>query len=167
MRSNPQTAQYLSALLLLSAVFILPACKKEKNERTLTYRTVGLRLKVQSANGTDLCDPASPGAFTTANTDLFYLAGGQYKQVQGQTLSSHMPENMMFFRFDHTHYQLVVYPSTTVNDRQVSTTLVKFGDHIPDTVRLRYKVVGFDGFADSIWVNSKGGIIDSIFTLIK
>jgi hypothetical protein len=163
---NPKKATHLFALSFLSAVFIMPACKKEKNEKVLTYRTVGLRLKVQSANGTDLCNPTSPGAFTTANTDLFYLVDGRYNQVQGQTLNPHMPENMMFFH-DQTHYLLVVYPSTTVNDQQISTTLIKFGDHAPDTVLLRYKVVELDGFADSLWVNGKGGTADDTFTLTK
>lgn len=170
MKLNPKKARPLVIALPLFCLYILPSCKKEDKVPPLKYGEVNLCLSVKSRDSVDLCNPASPGAFTTANTDLFYLANGQYKRVEGQTFHPYAPENLMFFQHNNGKYQVLIIPSTGVDDRKISSTLVKFGTHVPDTIKVQYEIAGHQGIAVAAWVNGKKaelGGTNTPFTLIK
>jgi len=120
--------------IIISAGMLLLSCQKSEQPESVHVST-DVIFAVRDADGNDLLDPVTPGAFDEADIDVFYYENGEYKPVYEGHLD--YPKSFMIINEKGDDFaRIKVFVDINHTDQDgVSTTLVGFGDNEPDTIR--------------------------------
>jgi hypothetical protein len=154
---------------LYFALFMLTpfACKKNKGPIVCCAMiNTGVHISVSTTSNLDLLNPTTPGAFREDNIEVFEKKAAGYTRVFNGNMDN--PKGFGIDLNPKTNtYQMNLGVSTAAFSPDTSVTLIKFGDHVPDTIRaIVVKDAGYI-HVTRVRMNSISFDKDSTYRLIK
>jgi len=149
-KSLSQKLNIMQKLIYIFCIVIF-LCSCEKEDRYgPDFIDIQIEIKLLDQSGKNLLNPSNPNAYDAKDIKLYYLEGGNLKEVNYANYD--YPRNFMIL--NEPDYRIRLFPNTSKNE-EFPLTFIKWNESDIDTIKCEFSAVNSSVICRKVWYNEK------------